>query len=105
MEFPLEFKCHNCGSDERIVCSVKEEEVAKGKFNPNIPVAMEQRIIAVFDPTKPTLTCPVLLILRDVCRKCGTDYIYRVERKEGQPQLVSGPQAGQKGMPPQFLKG
>ena len=85
---PLFFDCQNCGSKNRVVGAVKDEEVIKGKFREGIPVGSRQATIAIFDPQKTVLSCPVVKIIYDVCAKCGFESAREVHYGMGQPQMV-----------------
>lgn len=77
-----------CGTNERIVGQVWQEEVEKGKVRREIHPSCNTHHVAVADPARPpTLTVPILVFLEDVCAKCGTRYIYRVELTQGQPAM------------------
>lgn len=105
MNFPIEFRCPMCKARTRVIEEVKKELVERGKFNESTPVGSRQTVVGVFDPLKPGLSCPLILIIWDICAKCGTEYICRIERKEGQVSMMA-PQ-GQKmpKLPYNFGKG
>ena len=96
------FKCTNCGSNRRVVREVADEEVAKGKFGEDLPVGSHQNLIAIFDPRKPCISCPVLMVIRDICAECGTEYVCEVRRTIGQPQAMMPPGALGDGRPKHF---
>ena len=90
------FDCPECGDKGRIVGAVKDEEVAKGKFDSKLPCGSKQVMIPVFDPRKPTLICPVVLIVYDVCATCGFEAPREVHYTTGQPRAMMAAPPGQR---------
>lgn len=96
--FPKTFdSCPNCNSKRRMADMIVQELIAKGANKAlKAWVVMNQSKIA--DPTRTTLTDPVLITIFDVCYDCGT--LYCIEA--GVKVVVKG--MGQGPMPGQFNK-
>ena len=99
LEFPIKFlSCPYCGGTRRLIESVKAEEVEKGKCGEDMPMGSTTKGLAVYDPRKPALSAPQVILLYDICveQDCGREYLVEV-RKTDVPLTTQ-----MKGMPGQM---
>jgi len=112
LEFPIwHDKCPVCGSTRRVIGEVKAEEVAAGKFRPEVNSALGQFAVTVADPIKMVgnLTAPLIVAHIDACAnpECGVLYLVHARREE-QDLSVSldlSPKGGKPTMQPFFGRG
>jgi len=84
LKFPLYFKCPCCGSEERIIRKVADEEVKKGKMLLTTKVSCFQLASAISEALPLlNLPVPILLSLFDICAKCGCFYPFEVQKTRG----------------------
>ena len=81
--FILSFaSCPSCGSEERISSLTSQEYIDKGEMSKDAVVALERVMIVLKDPRKAVLTAPTLLLLYDICAKCGARYCIKAEKTD-----------------------
>ena len=84
MELIAEFKeCPDCKVDARLMNSIVQEEIAKGNIEEGSPAATDGRVITNINILTPPLVGGRLAgarVFYDICTKCGTEYIVRIEK-------------------------
>ncbi len=95
LEFPLTWpdECPVCGTTRLVANSVKQEEVAKGKWNPTTPAVLLQPQSPMVDPLSlaVVMQAPMLVSQWDTCVKCGIVRSLVVERGDGPVQFKQRP--------------
>jgi len=81
--YPKLFNCPRCGSSKRIVESEVEEAKRSGQIRQDAIAGLRVDVSLLCDPTTTVVLglIPALQVVRDVCAKCGTEYVYRVDKK------------------------
>ena len=88
LEFPIHFKCTNCGANTGIMQIVSEKEKAEGVIPKQEPVATGRHQILLADDAEiksGKLAGKILRMVHfytDVCSRCGHQYIYMVNVTE-----------------------
>lgn len=93
LEWDKLYKCPSCGSTDRVVDKVYKEEVVRGYLqiiNTNVCLDI-QRFPVIFNK-KPEAGDWVACIIThtDICEKCGTQYIFLVQKKFLRQRYQSG---------------
>lgn len=82
LEFPLDFKCPHCGSDERVLQNVVDKDKAEGQLGEHIITGtIRNAHTPITDPQKPPRPGQEALVMGiyyDLCAHCGQEYIFRV---------------------------
>jgi len=94
--FPIKYpECPICHSKECIGSAAFDELVQQG--NKNIPVdtfkALEAQQLPLEDPRTAKGTFPMLVIAYDVCAKCGTKRVVKVEMLDVPVMIQNRPPA------------
>ena len=94
-------KCPVCGSTRRVANEVKKQEAAKGKVHEEANFGLGMYRAAISDPSIPSLSCPIIIAILDVCVDCGAVYSPVVNCTE-QGMSLELPGKGEKGqmLPP-----
>ena len=83
MKILAEFKeCPNCKVDSRLMGSIVWEEIAKGFLNKDILGCISAEIYCNVDPNRPPIVggrIPGARVYRDICTKCGKEYVVRID--------------------------
>lgn len=96
LEEPKEFnKCPNCGSENKIVGNIVEEEIEAMRLKKGYEIPLLTIQAPIFDPNNQLLLLakrevPVVICLLDACADCGTLYVTKVARGKGslQPEQI-----------------
>ncbi len=109
------FACPHCGSIETVTQIAMEPLIESGKIAKGTPVSAQKIMVPLLPVEKITgLTATVLVIERDYCAECGTEYTIRVSTVEAPIQMKppggQNPFGGQGfrypgGMPPGIGRG
>ena len=84
-EWPKEWDhCPNCGSQDRVVQGVVDEEKASGHLPPEAWLAIPLDGIVVADKMRNSGQVPVIMPFVDICKQCGTIYCVYVDKKTGE---------------------
>ncbi len=73
--------CPMCDWPERVVEREVNEQKALGRILPERIPCSTQKLIAIRDPLKTTLSFPVLLLHFDHCAQCGFEYPHIITRQ------------------------
>lgn len=76
-----EYTCPVCGSSERVVNYVADQEKEAGRIGRDVPAGskVEQHLVA--QPGKPLAagtSAPVVICNFDHCKKCGQEYCFSI---------------------------
>lgn len=102
LKFPLVWnKCPNCGSEKRVVGTLRNELVAEGKWRPEVEGVLMQQITRIADPARLSviLKIPMLLTWIDACAECGTLYCIKIDCQDAPTHML--PETGPKPAFPQ----
>lgn len=76
-----EYTCPMCGSSERWIVYVAEQEKNKGTMRRDVPAGskVEQHLVAQPDKAPVAgFSAPLILCYYDHCVKCGQEYCFRI---------------------------
>lgn len=101
MDFPMVFdKCPLCHHLGHVVGEIAKELKAKGTLSKEILFGYHNYTVLLFDPrTPPVFTADTLLVIEDICQKCGHVYVVYVSRQQVPvtAKIAPGDQGGKPG--------
>ena len=82
-KFPIDYNCPWCGTDDRVYGPAIKEH------GDGSDTEYSLAIIPLFNPNStPPVVPKVMVQKKDLCRKCGREYTYRIEITTGQVKIT-----------------